>query len=252
MVVSSRPSRQVDYLSHYWREEDIWSSWRYVVMRRGDLPNSVRLENAIWRTWIKAKNNLKTITPEALDWLKDCDITWLYGPLQSVPNVLNSAQRELSNVPLPITDSHVNLDKKPILKKRSMSEEMLQRSLSTASLLKQATAAVKVQETGDISGPHMNRSSTDYPFKPFYQRRLGGESSSASTSIESSGVTSPNCERKHTRFNERVEQCIAVEVKGVDQDNDELDTGSYGDDSDLADGVMVLFDYAGMLSAVNN
>jgi hypothetical protein len=68
MAVSSRPSRQVDYLSHDWREEDIWFSWRYIVMRRGVLPNSIRLENAIWRTWVKAKNNLKTISPETLDW----------------------------------------------------------------------------------------------------------------------------------------------------------------------------------------
>jgi hypothetical protein len=68
MAVSSKPSRQVDYLSHNWREEDIWSSWRYIVMRRGVLPNSIRLENAIWRTWVKAKNNLRTIPPETLDW----------------------------------------------------------------------------------------------------------------------------------------------------------------------------------------
>lgn len=67
-AVSSRPSRQVDYLSHEWREEDIWSSWRYVVTRRGEFPNSARLENASWRTWMKAKNNLKTISPESLNW----------------------------------------------------------------------------------------------------------------------------------------------------------------------------------------
>jgi hypothetical protein len=37
-------------------------------MRRGELPNSIRLENAVWRAWVKAKNNLKTISPETLDW----------------------------------------------------------------------------------------------------------------------------------------------------------------------------------------
>lgn len=67
-AVSSRPSRQVDYLSHDWREEDIWSSWRYIVARRDEFPNSRRLENASWRTWMKAKNNLKTISPETLNW----------------------------------------------------------------------------------------------------------------------------------------------------------------------------------------
>jgi hypothetical protein len=68
MAVSSRPSHQVDYLSHDWREEDIWSSWRYIVMRRGDLSDSERLENAVWRTWVKAKYNLTTISPETLNW----------------------------------------------------------------------------------------------------------------------------------------------------------------------------------------
>lgn len=67
-AVSSRPSRQVDYLSHDWREEDIWSSWRYIVSKRGEFPNSARLENASWRTWMKSKNNLRTISPEALNW----------------------------------------------------------------------------------------------------------------------------------------------------------------------------------------
>ncbi|KAK2684226.1 hypothetical protein QWA68_016916, partial [Fusarium oxysporum] len=123
MAISNRPSHHVDYLSHNWKEEDIWSSWRYIVMRRGDLPDSARLENAAWRTWIQAKNNLKTISPETLDWLKDCDITWLFGPLHSVPEALNSTQTELSNMPPSKPDSDVNLDKKPILKKRSMSEE---------------------------------------------------------------------------------------------------------------------------------
>lgn len=67
-AIVSRPSRQVDYLSHEWREEDIWSSWRYIISKRGEFPNSARLENASWRTWMKAKNNLKTISPETLNW----------------------------------------------------------------------------------------------------------------------------------------------------------------------------------------
>lgn len=68
-AVTTKPTRQVDYLSHDWREEaDIWSSWRYIVARRGEFSNSTRLENASWRTWMKSKNNLKTISPETLNW----------------------------------------------------------------------------------------------------------------------------------------------------------------------------------------
>lgn len=66
--LEDEPSRHVDYLSHDWREEDIWSSWRYVTSRRNDYSNGVRLENASWRTWAKAKHNLKTISPESLNW----------------------------------------------------------------------------------------------------------------------------------------------------------------------------------------
>ena len=62
------PSRHVDYLSHEWREEDIWASWRYVTTRRSDYSNGVRLENASWRAWAKSKHDLRTIPPEALDW----------------------------------------------------------------------------------------------------------------------------------------------------------------------------------------
>ncbi|KAJ3516734.1 hypothetical protein NM208_g14803 [Fusarium decemcellulare] len=237
-AVSSRPSRQVDYLSHDWREEDIWSSWRYIVTRRGEFPNSARLENASWRTWMKAKNNLKTISPESLNWLKDCDVTWLYGPLQSGQTALHSTQTEPSSVSLSKTDSLVNLNKKPILKKRSMSEVMLQRSLSTASLLKQATAAVKAQETRGILRPRLGRSTTDYLAYPFSSRRLSGDSSSVAPSTESSGITSPNSERKHIHFNEQVEQCIAVEAKGDDEEED-VDTDRYGDDSDSDGGVMM-------------
>lgn len=164
-------------------------------------------------------------------------MTWLYGPLQSGQKALHSTQTEPNSVSLSKTDSFVNLSKKPILKKRSMSEVMLQRSLSTASLLKQATAAVKAQETRGILRPHLGRSTTDYLAYPFSVRRLSGESSSVAPSTESSGITSPNSERKHIHFNEQVEQCIAVEAKGDDEED--VDTDRFGEDSDSDDGVMM-------------
>jgi hypothetical protein len=66
--VRAQPSRHVDYFSHDWREEDIWSSWKFIVSRRGDYTNSARLENASWRTWMKARNNLSTVSAETLNW----------------------------------------------------------------------------------------------------------------------------------------------------------------------------------------
>lgn len=71
-AVRSQPSRHVDYLSHNWKEEDIWSSWKLIVSKRKAYNNSARLENASWRTWAKSKNRLKTISPETLNWLVVC------------------------------------------------------------------------------------------------------------------------------------------------------------------------------------
>ncbi|KAH8783448.1 hypothetical protein F5883DRAFT_404230 [Diaporthe sp. PMI_573] len=67
-AVRLQPSRHVDYLSHDWREDDIWSSWKYIVSKKGDYTNAARLENASWRSWMKVKNKLKTVSPETLNW----------------------------------------------------------------------------------------------------------------------------------------------------------------------------------------
>jgi hypothetical protein len=66
--LEDEPSRHVDYLSHDWKEDDIWFSWRCVVSRGNNYSNGVRLENASWRACAKTKNNLGTISSESLDW----------------------------------------------------------------------------------------------------------------------------------------------------------------------------------------
>ncbi|KAK2592319.1 protein phosphatase regulator [Conoideocrella luteorostrata] len=239
-AVSSRPSRQVDYLSHDWKEEDIWSSWRYIISKRGEFANSARLENASWRTWMKARNSLKTISPEELNWLKDCDVTWLYGPLQCGATNMNPTGTEPSSVALSKTDSLVNMNKKPILKKRSMSEVMLQRSLISASLLKQATAAVQAQETRGVLKHRTDKTNTDYYVTYPLSIRRGSQctSSSLAVSTDSSNASSPHSERKHIHFNEQVEQCIAIDVK--EEDEDEFDQDHLGEDSDSDDGGVMM------------
>jgi hypothetical protein len=67
-AIKHEPSRHVDYLSHDWREEDIWSSWRHIVSQRKVYGQRSRLENASWRTWAKSKYHLPTVSPEALNW----------------------------------------------------------------------------------------------------------------------------------------------------------------------------------------
>ncbi|SMN20319.1 similar to Saccharomyces cerevisiae YDR028C REG1 Regulatory subunit of type 1 protein phosphatase Glc7p [Maudiozyma saulgeensis] len=79
------PERHVDYLSHNWDESEISNSWKYIILKKKkrdiDLVNAARLENASWRTWAKTRNHLKTVSPEAVNWSKDSDVTWLYGPI---------------------------------------------------------------------------------------------------------------------------------------------------------------------------
>ncbi|KZT69311.1 hypothetical protein DAEQUDRAFT_691197 [Daedalea quercina L-15889] len=134
---STLPEGQVDYLSHEWREEDVWRSWRSMTRQKNAIANGTRLENASWRTWWKQRNKLKTISPETLNWLKDSDVTWLYGPLhigtdwsptasrrpespalqrQNSMSAIHNASRATTN------RAPVTKPKKPILKRRSISQ----------------------------------------------------------------------------------------------------------------------------------
>ena len=79
-AVRPEPSRHVDYLSHDWREEDIWSSWRYIVSKRWHYGERSREENASWRTWAKQKYRLRTVPPDTLNWYVDHPIL----PMQKV------------------------------------------------------------------------------------------------------------------------------------------------------------------------
>lgn len=129
---SVQPEGQVDYLSHEWREEDVWRSWRSMTRQKNAIANGMRLENASWRTWWKQRNKLKTVSPETLNWLKDSDVTWLYGPLHVGSDWSKPAHQE----PPPSPNAHRqnSLDsaghsraatpsgKKPILKRRSISQ----------------------------------------------------------------------------------------------------------------------------------
>ncbi|KAH7114013.1 hypothetical protein EDB81DRAFT_669777, partial [Dactylonectria macrodidyma] len=234
--VNVRPWRNVDYLSHDWQEEDIWSSRKYITSRRAEYPNSARLENASWRAWMKGKNNLKTVSPETLNWLKD-DVNRLYGPLQPGANKIYCTQTEPSSVSLSKSNSPVNINKKPILKKRSVSAIMLQRPLSSSVFLQQRAAVVQEQEEDGwrLTKPTLDRAATtDYAMFPF-SSRMSHDTTSMLPMPASSGISSPGVERKHIHFNDKVEQCIAVEVKGCD---DDIDIDQFSD-SNSDDGVMM-------------
>ncbi|KAL6405692.1 hypothetical protein AUP68_10828 [Ilyonectria robusta] len=237
--VNVRPWWNADYLSHDWQEEDIWLSWKYVTSRRGEYPNSARLGNAAWRIWAKRKNSLKTLPPEMLNWLKDGDVDWLYGPLQPGGSKIYCTQTESSSVSLSKPNSVVNINKKPILKKRNVSDTMLQGPASLSSLILQQGAAAVQEQEGDgwrFTKPTFDRAAmADYITSSFTSRRISRDTSSVLPTPKSSGISSPGVERKHIHFNDKVEQCIAVEAMDGDVD---IDTDQLGD-SDSDDGVMM-------------
>ncbi|KAL9100688.1 MAG: hypothetical protein Q9163_003964 [Psora crenata] len=219
MAIKSEPTRHVDYLSHAWKEEDIWSSWRHIVSRRKVYSNSIRLENASWRTWAKSKYRLTTISPDSLNWMKDHDVTWLYGPLQT--GTSNPLVAQSTPPASQLSRSNSFGSKKPILKKRSLSEIMLQRSLSSSTLMKQATDALRAQQPGKIlcDRPRMgSRAASDVtafsgPQSPL--TRATTHPGSSDLSVSSSGLQTPSI-RRHIHFNNEVEQCIAINKEGDD------------------------------------
>ncbi|RMZ90993.1 hypothetical protein DV736_g1775, partial [Chaetothyriales sp. CBS 134916] len=211
-AVNPEPTRHVDYLSHDWREEDIWASWSYIVHRRKEINNSTRLENASWRTWVKTKHRLKTVSPESLNWLKDCDTTWLYGPLQM------AGRRSLLNTtPPPSRLSHSSsfISKKPILKKKSASALMLERSLSQRTLLARASEILRSQQSSPalLGNPVYRRHTSDFVLSGYTGSSVLNtpalEDVPGFTRTRSSfGFTEPPTpgENKHVSFVEEVRQ----------------------------------------------
>ncbi|KAI9719173.1 MAG: hypothetical protein M1828_006355 [Chrysothrix sp. TS-e1954] len=236
-AVQDEPSRQVDYLSHDWREEDIWSSWKHIVSRRNQYGEISRLENASWRQWAKQKDSLGTVRPETLNWLKDCDVTWLYGPLKEAP-----VDRRASEPASQMSKTNSFLNKKPILKKRSASEVMLQKSRSSSSLLKEAAAEVQAQRSllgrgRTVSRPVLRRSLSDFgaPSLPPLQTGVADQTNSFPSS-SSSGIQSPDgAGRRHIRFDNKVEQCIAVDFKQGAEGKTASPSWTRGDSEDYDD-----------------
>ena len=145
------------------------------------------------------------------------------------------------------------LHKKPILKKRSMSEVMLQNSISASSLVKQAAAAVQAQQLRAAGTPleHRRRhrpiighATSDFVTDSIRARTTSRDRSDYFFSLHSSstsGTQTPDQgERKHIRFAEEVEQCIAVECKDPDGDDDDFENSWDHDDGDSSDDGVVM------------
>jgi len=175
--------------------------------------------------------------------LKDCDVTWLYGPLQTGNSRPFATDSSITTSDLSRSNSFVN--KKPILKKRSLSEVMLQRSLSSSSLMKQAIDALRAQQCGAHKSmgtrPLLDLAVSDLANSSSPMAPEGGAITSppsALPSASSSGLQSPS-ERRHIHFNNKVEQCIAIDSKDGDDDQEDYYHAIH-DDDDYSDEDVVM------------
>ena len=160
--VQAEPSIHVDYLSHKWDVSDISKSWRYVIHRRRDVEDSARLENASWRTWAQRRGNLKTVSPAIVNWSKDSDVTWLYGPIckdkdrelkhEQVANENKRATTAVNSVAGDLSIPNTNRGPKPILKRRTVQDMII----SNSNLLKVQLAAKKLEEKQKLKQSHKN------------------------------------------------------------------------------------------------
>ena len=174
--------------------------------------------------------------------MKDHDVTWLYGPLQTG----NTKPLAIDSTPpaSQISRSNSFASKKPILKKRSLSEIMLQRSLSSSTLMKQATDALRAQQPVKLlrDRPILgNRTMSDFvtssePETPL-TRTTTTTTESTEPSVLSSGRETP-CTKRHIHFNNKVEQCIAIN-KEVDDRHDYY-SAVYDDDDSSEDDILMM------------
>ena len=176
--------------------------------------------------------------------LKDCDVTWLYGPLQtgSDRSLRIRSCSPASSTRISKSNPFLN---KPILKKRSTSEIMLPRSLLASLLVKQAVAAVQVQGFREAGRRHdqpgIRQTTSDCVAYFFSLRRMSSENPSLLPSVFSSGLASPGTgEGKHIHFNEQVEQCISLEMKGGEEEEPDSYAIQDYNSSDSDDGAIMM------------
>ncbi|PWN20008.1 hypothetical protein BCV69DRAFT_215877 [Microstroma glucosiphilum] len=193
------------------------------------IANGVRLENASWRTWAKQRGNLKTINPETLNWLKDSDVTWLYGPLHEhadpvPPPKIASTQDRL--------DLEVSMQKKSILKHRTISEMLATPGRSASpgiDTLPSMSSGTSTPEARESNGKILSvKSDTNLTSK---KRRSGGSPPASERLLSHPSLhrsdTTTSDEKRHISFNQRVDQCIAVDY--IEEEPGYSD-GDYDDD----------------------
>ncbi|KAN0063712.1 protein phosphatase regulator [Thecaphora frezii] len=250
-IESKMPSICVDYLSHDWTDEDVWSSWKAMTKQKDKIANGVRLENASWRTWAKQRGKLKTISPETLNWLKDSDVTWLYGPLHEHADPVPPPKQATTADRLDLDDGH---GVRSILKHRTISELLTTPGRATSPGVElNMDPFDEHMEAQDKKADEERRAllfsvKSDSNLVGQNQKRSAGSPTGLSTSEEGKqphiARTESNTsdEKRHISFNQRVEQCIALDRHYHDYDDysEEEDDEVDGDETSEEEEVLTM------------
>jgi len=151
--------------------------------------------------------------------MKDCDVTWLYGPLQI--DTKTGFLRDSTPPPCQLSTSSSFLRKKPILKKRSPSAILLEKSLNEHTLLQRAGDIIQVQRSSPVPGrPRLRRGGSDFSLLSYQTSSVlntpaeGSDQTDSTARCSFGAQTSFEC--KHVFFNEEVRQ-----VQAIDSEEDE-------------------------------
>ncbi|KAK4510123.1 uncharacterized protein ATC70_006295 [Mucor velutinosus] len=232
----------VDYLSYKFDEMDLAASWRMLTKQKLTIVNGIRLENASWRTWAKQRNNLKTVSPDTLNWLKDSDVTWLYGPLNIVIKNMDEEDRYakpkvsttedtyglMTSPPPPPSSAAAASQSQPVTNDHRDSESVEASSVPP----KQSLLSSPLADTpSSVSPASMSSAQAPKPLKSALKKvtmsdllkRSASElqinnnlssNISISEANEQLGAFSPAVIASHRqpklRFNQYVEQCVAL------------------------------------------
>lgn len=152
-------------------------------------------------------------------------------------NPFGLIQTDLRRLPLGKADLHRQVRKKPILKRRSMSEDMFVRSSSTVSSLGQSGLPVDIQNTRSF--PPLGRSRSQNLSERVAKRPQSQGSNNLSQFSDSPWTGPPSREPKRTRFNERVEQCVIVDGHLPGHGDSKPDYSYHCSDGDSDDGILM-------------
>ncbi|CAO3570362.1 unnamed protein product [Mortierella alpina] len=226
LIPVNQPALAIDYLGSGWKnEDDIAASWKFMTKQKNDLINGLRLENASWRNWAKQRHNLKTISPKVLNWLKDSDTTWLYGPLYKAAidefDLKRFGTSTTALLPGLQADSTASAPTTPPASSTTSSIDV---GAGAGAMLKpRLKPALKHKTASEIfKADTLFHVQSDLKLK----RRFGAQSKALESAVFK------ELRQPKLRFNDSVEQCVAIDTDAIYEEDEGEDSEHFVDDDD--------------------